>query len=182
MTEFHLNLPLKNEDILKPTIGDVVYFSGEAFTGRSRLHKRVFEEGYSLPFSTRERNVLIHVGPVIIRENGKWKMTSFNLTSSIQVETWGPRAVKEWGLKAIVGKATMGDPTMRAMKDSLCIHATPIGVTPALFVSRIEVQGVHWFEELGSIEAAWMLRVTNWDRFWWTSTARGKIISIIGTA
>jgi len=40
MTEFHLNVPLKNEDVVKLKIGDIVYFSGEAWTCRSLLQKR----------------------------------------------------------------------------------------------------------------------------------------------
>lgn len=165
MAEFHFKVPLHNEDIVKMKIGDMVYFSGEAFTGRSRLHKRVFEEGHVLPFSTETRNLLIHVGPVIVRDDGGWKLTSFNPTSSIQVEKWGPQAVKEWGLKAIVGKTTMGERTMLAMKESICIHATPIGVTPGLAVTKIKVKDVYWFDELGSMEAAWILQLNDLGPF-----------------
>jgi len=157
MAEFHLEVPLRDEEIVKLKIGDIVYFSGEAWTGRSRLHKHVFDEGHPLPFSAKERNLLIHAGPVVVREDGKWKLTAFTLTSSIQVEKWGPRAVKEWGLKAILGKTTMGEPTRLAMKETLCIHAAPVGITPGLFLEQIKINDVFWFDELGSMEAAWML-------------------------
>jgi len=159
MTEFHLNVPLKNEDVVKLKIGDIVYFSGEAWTCRSLLQKRVFDEEHALPFSIKRRNLLIHVGPVVVRDNGKWRLTSFNPTSSIRFEKWGPRAVKEWGLKAIVGKTTMRESTMLAMKESICIHATPMGITPSLFLDKIEVKDVYWFDELGSIEAVWILGI-----------------------
>ncbi len=159
MSEFHLKVPLKAEDIKKLKIGDMVYFSGEAWTCRSRLQKYVFDEGHVLPFSTKNRNLLMHVGPVIIRDDGKWKLTSFNLTSSIRFEKWGVRAVREWGLKAIVGKTTMGKSTMLAMRECICIHATPVGITPNLFLDKIEIRDVHWFDELGSIEAAWILDI-----------------------
>jgi len=157
MTEFHLEVPLKDEDIVKLRIGDMVYFSGEAWTCRSRLQKYVFDEGHTLPFSTRKRNLLIHVGPVVLRDNDKWQLVSFSPTSSIRFEKWGARSVREWGLKAIVGKTTMGKSTMLAMKERICIHATPVGVTPNLFQDQIEIRDVHWFNELGSIEAAWIL-------------------------
>ena len=106
MEEFHLKIPLKNEDIVGLNIGDLVYFSGEAFTGRSRLQKYVFDEGHTLPFSTGNRNVMIHVGPIIIKGGNQWKLNAFTPTSSIRFEKWGPRTVKEWGVKAIVGKTT----------------------------------------------------------------------------
>ncbi|OGO04796.1 MAG: hypothetical protein A2Y73_02030 [Chloroflexi bacterium RBG_13_56_8] len=165
MAEYHLQIPLKDEDIVKIRIGDCVYFSGEAWTGRARLHKRVFDEGHALPFSTKDRNVLIHVGPVIVRDGGEWKLTAFTPTSSIQVDNWGPRAVREWGLKAIVGKTTMGKLTMLAMKESTCIHASPIGIVPGLFVDQIEVVDVYWYDELGSMEAAWLLKVNELGPF-----------------
>lgn len=166
MAEFHLKVPLKDEDIKKLKIGDLVYFSGEAWTCRSRLQKAVFDEGWSLPFSTKERNLLIHVGPVIIKDEDKWKLLSFAPTSSIRFEKWGARSVKELNLKAIVGKTTMGESTRRAMKENICIHATPLGVTPNLFQEQItEVKDVYWFEELGSIEAAWILELKDLGPF-----------------
>ena len=165
MSEFHLQVPLKDEDVRKLKIGDIVYFSGQAWTCRSRLQKRVFDEGHTLPFSTKERNLLIHTGPVIIKENGKWKLLSLVPTSSIRFEKWGARSVKEWGLKAIVGKTTMREATQQAMKENVCIHATPVGVAPMLYIEHIIVEDVYWFHELGSIEAAWILELRDLGPF-----------------
>ena len=166
MSEFHLEVPLIDEDIKKLKIGDIIYFSGEAWTCRSRLQRYVFDEGHTLPFSTmKERNLLIHVGPVIIKEDSKWKLVSFVPTSSIRFEKWGASSVKEWGLKAIVGKTTMREATQRAMKENVCIHATPLGVTPNLYLDQITIKDVYWFDELGSIEAAWILELRDLGPF-----------------
>ncbi|MFH0812860.1 MAG: fumarate hydratase C-terminal domain-containing protein [Pseudomonadota bacterium] len=165
MSEVRLQVPLRDEDIKKLNIGDIVRFSGEVWTCRSRLQRYVFDEGHALPFSTRERNLLIHVGPVVIKENGNWKLVSFMPTSSIRFEKWGARSVKEFGLKAIVGKTTMGKATQAAMKENICIHATPLGVTPNLFLDQIKIKNVYWFEELGSIEAAWILELNDLGPF-----------------
>jgi tartrate dehydratase beta subunit/fumarate hydratase class I family protein len=73
--------------------------------------------------------------------------------------------VKEWGLKAIVGKTTMGKETMRMMVEKGCIHATPIGITPNFYQEQIAIQGVYWLEELGSIEAAWQLELKDFGPF-----------------
>jgi len=73
--------------------------------------------------------------------------------------------VKEWGLKAILGKTTMRESTMLAMKESICIHATPMGITPSLYLDKMEVKDVHWFDELGSIEAAWILGIRDLGPF-----------------
>lgn len=159
MAEFHLEVPLKDEDIKKLMLGDLVYLSGSAWTCRSRLQKYVFDERHTLPFSTKEKNLLIHVGPVIIKEKEKWNLVSFQPTSSIRFEKWGAKSIKEWGLKMIVGKTTMGESTAAAMKENVCVHATPVGVTPQLFQDKITVKDVYWFDELGSIEAAWQLEL-----------------------
>ncbi len=165
MKEFHLKVPLKDEDVTGPRIGDLVYFSGSTWTCRSRLQRYVFDEGHALPFSTKKKNLLIHVGPIVVRKGAEWELVSFQPTSSIRFEKWGPKSVAQWGLKAIVGKSTMGEATARAMKEHHCIHATPLGVTPNLFIDKIKISDVYWFEELGSIEAAWQIEVNELGPF-----------------
>jgi tartrate/fumarate subfamily iron-sulfur-dependent hydro-lyase beta chain len=165
MAEFHLTVPLQEDEIKKLRIGDLVFFSGPAWTCRSRLHRYVFDEGHPLPFSTRERNLLIHVGPVVLKEKGKWRLLSFTPTSSIRFEKWGPKSIHKWRLKAIIGKTTMGKSSMETMKEETCIHATPIGIIPNLYQDQIQIQDVYWLEELGSIEAAWILKLKDLGPF-----------------
>ena len=159
MAEYHLTAPLKDEDVEKLRIGDTVYISGECFTCRSRLQKYIFDEGNTLPFSTEDRNVLIHNGPIVVKENGKWRLVSFMPTSSIRFEKWGAKSVDKWGLKMIVGKTTMGEETAKMMKEKKCVHVSPRSVSPNLWVDSIDVQDVHLYDELGRIEAAWFFDV-----------------------
>lgn len=165
MAEYHLISPLNEEDVRKLKIGDTVYISGNVFTCRSRLQRYIFDEGNALPFDTEDRNLLIHNGPIVIKENGKWKLVSFMPTSSIRFEKWGARSVKEWGLRMIVGKTTMGEETAAAMKEMGCVHASPRSVSPNLWIDSIEVEDVYLFDELGSIEAAWFFKVNELGPF-----------------
>ena len=165
MAEYHLTSPLREEEIRKLRIGDTVYISGNAFTCRSRLQRYIFDEGNTLPFDTADRNVLIHNGPIVIREGGEWRLVSFMPTSSIRFEKWGARSVKEWGLRMIVGKTTMGDQTADAMKAAGCVHVSPRSVSPNLWVDSITVEDVYLFDELGSIEAAWFFKVNELGPF-----------------
>ncbi len=159
MAEYHLTSPLKDEDVAKLKLGDTVYISGNAFTCRSRLQKYIFDEGHTLPFSTEDRNVLIHNGPIVIKEDGQWKLMSFMPTSSIRFEKWGAKSVDEWNLKMIVGKTTMGKSTAEMMKKRKCVHVSPRSVSPNLWIDSIKVEDVHLFNELGSIEASWFFNV-----------------------
>lgn len=165
MAEYHLTAPLTDSDVEKLNVGDMVYINGEVFTCRSRLQKYIFDEKNKLPFSTEDRNILIHNGPIVIKENGKWKLVSFMPTSSIRFEKWGAKSVDKWNLKMIVGKTTMGQQTAQMMKQKKCVHVSPRSVSPNLWIDSIEVQDVHLFDELGSIEAAWFFKVNELGPF-----------------
>ena len=159
MAEYHLTAPLTDADVEQLNVGDVVYITGECFTCRSRLHKYIFDEKHTMDFSIADRNVLIHNGPIVVKENGKWRLVSFMPTSSIRFEKWGEKSVKEWGLRMIVGKTTMGEQTAAAMKEMGCVHVSPRSVSPNLWIDSIKVEDVYLFDELGSIEAAWFFKV-----------------------
>lgn len=159
MAEYHLTSPLTDEDIEKLKLGDMVYISGECFTCRSRLQKYIFDENNVLPFDTKDRNILIHNGPIVVKENGKWRLVSFMPTSSIRFEKWGAKSVSEWNLKMIVGKTTMGGETAKMMKEKKCVHVSPRSVSPNLWIDSIEVQDVYLYDELGRIEAAWFFKL-----------------------
>lgn len=165
MAEYHLTSPLTDEDVKKLKLGDTVYLSGECFTCRSRLQKYIFDEGNVLPFDTKDRNILIHNGPIVVKEDGKWRLVSFMPTSSIRFEKWGAKSVSEWGLKMIVGKTTMGEKTAQMMKEKKCVHVSPRSVSPNLWIDSIEVQDVYLYDELGRIEAAWFFKMNELGPF-----------------
>jgi len=165
MATYYLHAPLKDEDVTQLKLGDLVYISGPAFTCRSRLHRYIFDEGHTMPEATRCENVLIHVGPIVVRKNDDWRLISFMPTSSIRFEKWGARSVDRWNLKMIVGKTTMGPETAAMMKIKKCIHCTPQGVTPNLWVDSIKIKGVDNFEQLGTIEATWQMELDNLGPF-----------------
>ena len=158
MATYYLKTPLSEEDVTQLKIGDVVYVSGDAFTCRSRLHRWVLDENHPLPKAGQERDLLIHVGPIVLREDG-FKLVSFMPTSSIRFEKWGARAVDEWGLRMIIGKTTMGEETMAMMQQKKCVHVSPQCVSPNLWASQIHITDVELFDELGTIEATWHMTV-----------------------
>ena len=164
MATYHLKTPLSEEDVTQLKIGDVVYVSGDAFTCRSRLHRWVLDENHPLPKAGQERDLLIHVGPIVLREDG-FKLVSFMPTSSIRFEKWGARAVDEWGLRMIIGKTTMGEETMAMMQKKKCVHVSPQCVSPNFWVQNINITNVELFDELGTIEATWHMTVNELGPF-----------------
>lgn len=165
MATYHLKSPLSELAIEKLRVGDTVYISGPCFTCRSRLHRWVLDENHPLPMDPGERDILIHVGPIMLREQDHWHLVSFMPTSSIRFEKWGARAVDEWKLRMIVGKTTMGEETMAMMQRKKCVHVSPQSVSPCLWVDSIRVDGVRLFDELGSIEATWLMELNELGPF-----------------
>ena len=164
MATYHLKTPLSQTDVEQLRIGDVVYVSGDAFTCRSRLHRWVLDENHPLPKAGQERDLLIHVGPIVLREDG-FKLVSFMPTSSIRFEKWGARAVDEWELRMIIGKTTMGEETMAMMQKKKCVHVSPQCVSPNFWVQNINITDVELFDELGTIEATWHMTVNELGPF-----------------
>ena len=165
MATYELKTPFDPEEIAKLRIGDLVYVSGKAFTCRSRLHRWVFDENHPSPKAALERDLLIHVGPIVLRHPEEYELVSFMPTSSIRFEKWGAKSVENWGLKMIIGKTTMGPETMAKMKELGCVHASPQGVSPNLWASQIQITDVELFDELGTIEATWSMTVNELGPF-----------------
>lgn len=166
MAVYHLKTPLSKEDVCRLNVGDTVYLSGEIFTGRSRIHRYIFDENNVMPVDTAKRNAMVHVGPIVtIDENGKYELVSFMPTSSLRFEKWGAKSVSEWGLRMIVGKTTMGKETIEAMQKYGCVHVSPQCVSPNLWQDSINIQGVELFSELGSIEACWQMELSELGPF-----------------
>lgn len=172
--EYHLTLPLSEETVRQLQVGDTVYISGRVFTGRSRIHRYIFDEDHTLPPVAASRGAMIHVGPIMVRNETGWELVSFMPTSSLRFEKWGADSVRKWGLRIIVGKTTMGKDTLEAMAEFGCVHVSPQCVSPNLWHDAITIEGVELFEELGSIEACWLLDVKELGPFIVDMDASGR--------
>ena len=174
MAVYELTTPLKEEDVRRLQVGDTVYLSGEVFTGRSRIHRYIFDENHTLPPEAARRNAMVHVGPIMKKGESGWELVSFMPTSSLRFEKWGAMSVEQWGLRMIVGKTTMGKATLDAMQRWGCVHVSPQCVSPNLWHDSISIQGVELFDELGSIEACWLLKLDKLGPFIVDMDASGR--------
>ena len=159
MSVYELSTPFSADAIRQLRIGDLVYVNGKAFTCRSRLQRWVFDEKHPSPQAALDRDLLIHVGPIVLKKDGGYELVSFMPTSSVRFEKWGAASVKTWGLRMIIGKTTMGAATMEMMRAKGCVHVSPQSVSPNLWVNSIKITDVELFAELGTIEATWSLEL-----------------------
>jgi len=175
MAEKYLKIPLTEEDVRKLEIGDVVYLDGPVYTGRSLFHIRAVDQNIIPPLDFREMNVLMHIGPVMEKRDNSWKPISTAPTSSIRFEKYGPDIVKKLGIRAIIGKTTMGIGTMEMMKNFGAVHLTVVGIMGNLLANQVKkVLGVYFLEELGRTEATWVMELEKGGPFIVDIDAKGK--------
>ncbi len=165
MAEYRLKTPLSEEDVRQLKVGDIVYISGIIVTGRDQVHRRALElaakgEKDKVPVNL-EGAVLYHCGPIVKKVDGEWKIFGFGPTTSARMESVEADFIKEFGVRAIIGKGGMFERTTQAMKEYGAVYlAHPGGVSAVATKSVKRVIDVHWLD-LGTPEAMWVVEVEN---------------------
>lgn len=170
-----LPLPLDEATARSLALGEMVTVSGPLFTGRSRFHIRAVEEDLYPPIDYSRINTFFHVGPVMKRGEDGWEVVSVEPTSSIRFERYGADVVRKFGLRALIGKTTMGPRTAEALREVGGVYLSKIGLSGNALRQRITgVLGVHFVEELGKTEATWIFEVERFGPFFVAIDARGR--------
>jgi tartrate/fumarate subfamily iron-sulfur-dependent hydro-lyase beta chain len=171
----NLRLPLDEGDARSLELGAIVTVSGKVFTGRSRFHIRAVEEGIYPPLDYGQINCFFHVGPVVRRSAENWEIVSIEPTSSIRFERYGPAVVRQFGLRTLIGKTTMGPGTAGALREVGGVYLSKIGLCGNVLQSQVvRVENVHFLDELGKTEATWVLEVKDFGPFFVAIDAHGN--------
>ena len=160
---YHLHTPLSEEDVRKLRLGDEVRISGRIYTARDAAHK-FLAGGDSAPALPKELElaggVLYHCGPVIIREDGQWRVTAAGPTTSAREEAYQGEVMRRFGVRAVIGKGGMGPRTRQALMEQGGVYLSAVGGAAQVLAAAVaRVAGVHFLEEFGSPEAMWSLDV-----------------------
>lgn len=151
-----LQTPLNEADVRNLKAGDMVLLSGTIFTGRDEVHKYLHKGG-DLP--VLQGSVIYHCGPVVLKENGEYRVMAAGPTTSIREEPYQADVIKRFGVKAVIGKGGMGPKTLEACREYGCVYLHGIGGAAQIYARCVEkVEGVY-LEQFGSPEAVWQLRV-----------------------
>jgi fumarate hydratase class I len=152
-----LQTPLSAEDVKKLKAGDVVLLSGTVFTGRDEVHKYLYKGG-DLPML--HGGVIYHCGPVVLEENGRYRVTAAGPTTSIREEPYQAEIIARYGIKAVLGKGGMGGKTLEACQKHGCVYLHGIGGAAQVYAQTvIDVPNVFLKDEFGSPEAVWEMVV-----------------------
>lgn len=78
--------PITAEDLVDIHIGDILYLDGDLVTCRDIAHRRLVEEGRSLPLDVCDR-AIFHAGPIVRQAEGdRYKIISVGPTTSMRME------------------------------------------------------------------------------------------------
>lgn len=159
MNVYKLTTPLKEEDMRRLHVGDVVYITGHIFTSRDMAHlkyKAFLENGEPLP-KDFEGSAVFHAGPVCMQnEDGSWNLLLIGPTTSIRMEPYA-EMVGKMGVKAVLGKGGMGDDTMAACRKYGYVYLQAIpGGAAKMSQGVAGVTDVNYLE-MGMPEALWDL-------------------------
>src|SRR5256885_9244331 len=154
--EVALKAPLGAADVRALKVGDVVLISGQMFTGRDAVHSYLMKNAPPVDLS---RSLLYHCGPVVVKEEDRWRVTAAGPTTSIREEPYQGDIIKRYGVRAAIGKGGMCAETLAAMKEHGAVYLNAIGGAAQFYARTIKhVDGVSLLE-LGTPEAMWHLTV-----------------------
>ena len=156
--EYHMTLPLKDEEVKKLKIGDIIYLSGTIFTARDEAHHTMLHTE-KIPFDPSEMG-LYHCGPLMKETKDGWEVVSAGPTTSSRMEIFEDDFLKRFNVKIIIGKGGMGEKTQKALEKYICVYTSYTGGAGALAADKVEeVPAVYWLDKLGMPEAVWILKV-----------------------
>ncbi len=92
--------------------------------------------------------------------DGSYLCTAAGPTTSIREEPYQWQVIRDFGLRAVIGKGGMGEKTAQACKDYGCVYLHAIGGAAQVYAEAIkQVTNVYLLEKFGSPEAIWELQV-----------------------
>lgn len=164
MDEVRLTAPVRDEDLARLKLGDVVYLDGLLYTAREGVYRRVVEEGLGLPPGVRElSNVNFHCSPAAVRRpDGRYAVQAVTATASFRFGKSFARWFERSGARLIVGKAGLTEAAYREwFVPHGAVYLTTVGYGLGAAYGRAirRVVEVHWLRELGIAQALWVLEV-----------------------
>jgi fumarate hydratase class I len=151
-----LRTPLTEADVRQLKAGDVVLLSGTVFTGRDAVHQHLHKGG---DLAVLKGGVIYHCGPVVLEENGTYRVVAAGPTTSIREEPYQAHVIERFGIKAVIGKGGMGPKTLQACQEHGCVYLHAIGGAAQIYAQCVKDVPNVYLKQFGSPEAVWEMRV-----------------------
>lgn len=156
-----LRPPLDERQIKRLRVGDFVSISGRIITARDKAYARALESlrsGKRLPLDLRGAAVY-HCGPLATKKRGGWQVLSAGPTTSARLDHMQAEFVELSGVRALIGKGGVGEDVASELRRLGCIYLAFTGGAGVLAARAIKgIEKILW-QDLGTAEAIWVLRV-----------------------
>ena len=160
MAEVRLQTPLSEADVRKLKLEDTVYIDGHIYGIRDATQIRIFDEGVAPPTDLTGA-VCIHTAPGVKKlPNGKYEKVCIGTTTSTRMNRFYPPLIKQYGVRAMVGKGGFLQDTVDKMKEYGGVYLAIVGGAAAIETTQIEEIEEVWWEDLMP-ECLWKFRVKN---------------------
>ena len=159
-----LTLPLNEKEIRKLRVGDNVSLSGIMVTGRDAAHSWLTSELRTDMKEVLSGTAVYHCGPVVAETDEGYSFVAAGPTTSIREEPYQAEVIKNYNVRAVIGKGGMGDKTLQAMNEHGAVYLHAIGGAASLIAENVvKVHDVFMLEEFGVPEAMWVIEVKNFS-------------------
>ena len=160
MAELHLQTPFTEEMVRQLALEDAVYIDGHIYGIRDATQIRIFDEGVPPPTDLTGA-VCLHTAPGVRKlPDGRYEKISIGTTTSTRMNRFFPGLIRDYGVRAMIGKGGFLQDTVDAMKQHGGVYLAIVGGAAALETEQIEEIEQVWWEDLMP-ECLWKFRVKN---------------------
>ena len=106
MSEYRIQTPVSEEQARKLKVGDIVKIDGIVHAWRDRAYDhamKLLKHGEALP-EILDGCAHWHCGPIPRKTGENWVVVSAGPTTSRRFDRLEPVAIREWGIKLVIGK------------------------------------------------------------------------------
>jgi L(+)-tartrate dehydratase beta subunit len=158
MAETTLQTPLTQDVVRKLKLEDTVYINGHIYGIRDATQIRIFDEAVPPPADLTGA-VCLHTAPGVRKlPDGRYEKICIGTTTSTRMNRFYPGLIKQYGVRAMVGKGGFLQDTVDAMKEFGGVYLAIVGGAAALETMQIEEIEHVWWEDLMP-ECLWKFRV-----------------------
>lgn len=148
MAIYHLNTPVRPEDIAQLRIGDQVFLNGTIFMARDAAHKRMvelLEQGLELPVDLRNQ-IIFYAGPCPPQPGQI--IGPVAPTTAYRMDPYAP-AMYEYGVKGTIGKGPRRYMVKEACQRYGAVSFAAVGGLSALLSKKVNAVDIVAYEDLG---------------------------------
>lgn len=155
--------------------GDSVYLTGIIWGIRDATYIRMFDKKQKAP-ADLTGGVLLHVAPNVRKiAEGKYEPMTVGTTTSMRMDRFTEPSLREYGVRAIVGKGGLSETSSKALKEHGGVYLAIVGGAASVETEQVEaIENVYW-EDLMP-ECLWQFRVRDFGPLTVAMDANGASI------